>query len=126
MMLGIIKRNFTNISRKCFIILYKSLVRSHLQYANSVWYPKRNKDVEKLERLQKRGRPTKLISEISKSQERLQVLMLPTLKYRRYRGDMIEVFKITKGIYDPACVPHLDIVKLSDDVIRTIGVININ
>jgi len=34
---------------------------------------------------------------------------------------MIEVFEIIKGIYDPACVPHLDIVKLSDDVIRTNG-----
>jgi len=32
---------------------------------------------------------------------------------------MIEVFKIIKGTYDPACVPH--IVKLSDDVIRTRG-----
>jgi len=31
------------------------------------------------------------------------------------------VFKIIKGIYDPTCVPHLDIVKLSDDVIRTRG-----
>jgi len=78
-------------------------------------------DVEKLERVQKRD--TKLISEISKKPyiERLQVLKLPTLKYRRYRGDMIEVFKIIKGIYVPACVPHLDIVKLSDDVIRTTG-----
>ena len=28
MMLGIIKRNFAHLSRKCFIILYKSLVRS--------------------------------------------------------------------------------------------------
>ena len=36
MMLGIIKRNFTYISRKCFIVLYKSLVRSHLEYANNV------------------------------------------------------------------------------------------
>jgi len=34
---------------------------------------------------------------------------------------MIEVFKIIKGIYDPACVPHSDIVKLSDDVMRTRG-----
>jgi len=31
------------------------------------------------------------------------------------------VFKIIKGIYDLACVPHLDIVKLSDDVIKTRG-----
>ena len=40
-MLGIIKKNFAYISRNCFVILYKSLVRSHLEYANSVWYPKR-------------------------------------------------------------------------------------
>jgi len=36
MMLGIIKRNFEHITRNCFITLYKSLVRSHLEYANSV------------------------------------------------------------------------------------------
>jgi len=49
-------------------------------------------DVEKLERVQKRA--TKLIPEISKMpyREWLQVLNLPTLKYRQYRGDMIEVF----------------------------------
>jgi len=29
------------------------------------------------------------------------------------------VFKIIKGIYHPTCVPHLDLVKLSHDVIRT-------
>jgi len=43
MMLGIIKRNFIHISRNFFIILYKSLVRSHLEYANNVWYPKRTR-----------------------------------------------------------------------------------
>jgi len=33
MMLGIIKRNFEYISKDCFVMLYKSLVRSHLEYA---------------------------------------------------------------------------------------------
>ena len=32
--------------------------------------------------------------------ERLRKLKLPTLKYRRMRGDMIETFKIITGIYD--------------------------
>ena len=118
-MLGIIKRNFTYVSRKCFIILYKSLVRPHLEYANNVWYPKRKMDIEKLERVQKRA--TKLIPEISKKphSKRLKILKLPTLKYRRYRGDMTELFKIIKGMYDSSCVPHLDLMKLSDDLIRS-------
>jgi hypothetical protein len=30
--------------------------------------------------------------------ERLKKLKMPTLKYRRMRGDMIEVFKITKSM----------------------------
>ena len=33
--------------------------------------------------------------------ERLKRLKLPTLAYRRARGDMIEVYKIVNGIYDP-------------------------
>ena len=32
--------------------------------------------------------------------ERLKILNLPTIAYRRIRGDMIEVFKIIKGIFD--------------------------
>jgi len=37
--LGIIKRNFYYLSGDCFVTLYKSLVRSHLEYANCVWSP---------------------------------------------------------------------------------------
>ena len=121
MMLGIIKRNFVHLSHNCFVILYKSLVRSHLEYANSVWYPKRKTDVDKLERVQKRA--TKLIPELSKRSysDRLKALHLPTLKYRRFRGDMIEVFKIIKGMYDPACVPQFEFINLGNDTVRTRG-----
>jgi len=34
---------------------------------------------------------------------------------------MMQVFKIIKGMYDPACVPHFDFVELSDDSVRTRG-----
>jgi len=38
-MLEIIKRNFIYLSEEAFVSLYKTLVRSHLEYANSVWNP---------------------------------------------------------------------------------------
>jgi hypothetical protein len=34
-------------------------------------------------------------------EEHLRKLELPTLSYRRLRGDMIEVYKIIQGHYDP-------------------------
>ena len=95
-----------------------------MEYANSVWYPKRKMDIDKIERVRKRA--TKLIPELSKKSysDRLKALKLPTLKYRRYRGDMIELFKIIKGIYDRACVPHFEYTELTDNLGQE--VINLN
>jgi len=48
-------------------------------------------------------RATKLIISLKNMSniDRLSRLKLPTLKYRRLRGDMTEVFKITHDLYDP-------------------------
>jgi len=47
-------------------------------------------------------RATKLIISFKKCsyKERLKILNLPTLKYRRLRGDMIDVFKIANNMYE--------------------------
>ena len=37
--LGIIKRNFIYMDERTFTLLYKSMVRPHVEYANSVWCP---------------------------------------------------------------------------------------
>jgi len=106
-MLGLIKRNFRDIKQDAIIMSYKSLVRSHLEYANSVWSPYRIQDMEALEKVQKRA--TKLISSLKHKsyEERLRILNLPTLKFGRIRGDMIEVLKILTGKYDSLISPHL-------------------
>lgn len=98
--LGIIKRNFSHLDERCLIILYKSLVRSHLEYANSVWNPYRVGLINDLEKVQRRA--TKLFKRCSRLQyvDRLKLLNIPTLKFRRVRGDMIEVFKILNNLYD--------------------------
>jgi len=91
--LGIIKRNFIHLDINSFVLLYKAMVRPHLEYANSVWCPYKKGDIEIIEKVQKRARPTKLIISLKKLSyvERLKQLQLPTLKYRRLRGDMLEL-----------------------------------
>ena len=37
MMLGIIKRNFRHLTLPTFILIYKTMVRSHLDYCCCVW-----------------------------------------------------------------------------------------
>ena len=96
---GIIKRNFRNLDDTIIIQLYKTLIRPILEYGNSVWYPRFIKDDEKIERVQRRV--TKLIKGLNglSYQDRLRQIHLPTLKYRRMRGDMIEVYKFLHGYY---------------------------
>jgi hypothetical protein len=106
-MLGIIKRNFRNIDKRTFFLLYVALVRSHIDYANSVWAPFKVCLITALEKVQKRA--TKMVKDCKKLSypDRLKLLQLPTLKFRRVRGDMIETYKILNGIYDSQVLPVL-------------------
>jgi len=53
MMLGLNKRKFKYLTISTFILLYISMVRSHLDYCSSVWAPYRKGDIEALEKVQK-------------------------------------------------------------------------
>jgi len=57
--LGIIKRNFIYMNHTSFLLLYKSMVHPHLEYANSVWCPYQKRNITEIEKVQKRA--TKLI-----------------------------------------------------------------
>ncbi len=100
-MFGLIRRIFQFMDKETFKPLYQSMVRVHLDYVSSVWAPYKKKDIKLIEQVQRRA--TKQIPGLSKLsyQERLKSLELPTLSYRRIRGDMIEVYKIIHEIYDP-------------------------
>jgi len=49
-MVGVIQRNFKYLSISSFVLMYKSLVRCHLDYCNSVWTPYRKSDIKTLEK----------------------------------------------------------------------------
>ena len=99
-MSNLIMRAITYKSADIMIPLFKALVRPTLEYANVVWFPSKRKDINALENVQRRF--TKCIEGMKEMQyeERLKLLDLPSLEYRRIRGDMIETFKITHNIYD--------------------------
>ena len=92
--LGCLKHTFKFLNKEVFTLLYKSLVRPHLEYASCIWSPQLKRDQDAIERVQRRA--TKLVPELRNLPytSRLQQLSLPTLKYRRRRSDMIETYRI--------------------------------
>ena len=98
--MGITKRTFEYLDKTTFCLIFKGLVRPHLEYAAPVWSPHLIKHKEALENVQRRA--TKQVPGLSHMtyEERLESLKLPTLAYRRTRGDMINAFKIVHGGFD--------------------------
>ena len=99
-----IRRSFANMSKELFTFLYTTYVRPHLEYCVPIWSPYLVRDIEVLEKVQKRA--TKLIKGYEKLpyDQRLKSLGIYTLFCHCQRGDLIEVFKILNGHYD--ITPH--------------------
>ena len=95
--LGLIRRNIVYKEKELIIPLYKTIVRPHLEYCLQAWRPYRKKDIDILERVQRRA--TKMIQKLRNIsyEMRLKECGLTTLETRRLRGDQIEVFKILNG-----------------------------
>ena len=93
-LVGLIKRNFTFFTRDSLRTIITSLIRSKLEFGNVVWSPIYKWQSSLIEKVQRRA--TKLLPCIKNYSytERLKFLNLTTLKYRRLRGDLIQIYKI--------------------------------
>ena len=100
--IGWVKRNVISRNADVMVNIYKSLIRPHLEYCVQLWNPKAEHGnwatIMNLESVQREF--TRLIDGIGllTYKERLEKLRLTTLIERRARGDLIEVFKIFRGL----------------------------
>ena len=93
-LLALIRKSFIYSDLHTFSYLYKAIVRPTLEYGNTIWGPFYLLDQYKIEKIQRKA--TRLCNGIRHLQyeERLSLLQLPSLFYRRFRGDMITTFNL--------------------------------
>ena len=91
--LGLIRRTIMYKEKQLIVPLCKAIVRPHLEYCIQAWRPFSKKDIDKLERIQRRA--TKMIPELRdlSYESRLLQCDLTTLETRRLRGDQKKCLK---------------------------------
>jgi hypothetical protein len=93
--LASLKNSFKYWTPENFRKLYTAFFRPHLEYCTPVWNPTLKKDILRLERVQRRA--TKIVPCLRNLDysARLTAIGITTLKTRRDRGDLIQMFKFT-------------------------------
>ncbi|XP_068725942.1 uncharacterized protein [Montipora capricornis] len=107
-MLGLIKRTCRGLDdTKTLRTLYCALVRSNVEYCSVVWSPYTKKNIEKVEKVQRRA--TKFILKTEDNYEtRLKKLNLMSLKNRRILADVTFLYKALNGISNVNIDSYID------------------
>ena len=114
--LGVIKRSLGNDNRYAFSCLFESLVRPTLEYAAPVWSPYQKKDIESLEKVQRRASRFALKQkhgEMSYEDRCRFILNWKTLEKSREFLSLVQCCKIVFGIDSLSFLDFFELTKCS-------------
>jgi hypothetical protein len=104
-MLFLLNKVFRKSSPAIFAKLYKTYVRPVLEFANCVWTPVLQRDIQLLESVQRRATRVPFGRSRPQYTARLSLMGIPSLSARRVRGDLLVVFRALSSQQSP--IRHL-------------------
>ena len=124
--LGFLRRNLKACPPKLKETAYFSLVRSSLEYSSAVWDPFRQKDIDKLEKIQRSAARfvTQNYRQTASVTSLIQNLGWTDLKTRRKNSRLVSMFKILNELVEIPINDRL-IQRTEEHVVGTIRPINI-
>jgi hypothetical protein len=87
--IAMFRRCFTGLDEAKVTILYQSLVRPALEYASTAWSPLLKKDIDAIEKVQKK------CLRLCKNKD----IHLESLEDRRLKTDLVDTYKFLNGLY---------------------------
>lgn len=96
--LGVLRNAFVSRDLEIWRRLYSTYIRPHLEFAVQAWCPNSKGDIQVIERVQRRATKIPHCLKNMRYEDRCEQMGIVKLTERRMRGDLIQMFKLSRGL----------------------------